>query len=171
MTSAEVLRIAPISGSYTELQFDARGNSTWIKFTDDDCEEWCGVFGGGMTSESIVANSEASPLAFVVSAGQGYLVDVNARRVLLKTSTSQLTSALFVPQSARVVACDWTNIFIFEPDGSVWDSGRVSFDGINVTEVTPERAKGNVNDLSDNWPEFVLWLSPPSFSCSWRYRE
>jgi len=119
----------------------------------------------------VVAASGTSSLAFVVSAGQGYLVDVDARQVIHKSKTEQLNNAFFVPRSNKVVACDWTNIFVFTREGLVWDSGRVSYDGINFAEVSDELVRGTVNNLSDEWPEFVLQFDPISYSCPWRYRE
>ena len=168
MASAEVLRVRPISGTIPEIAFDALGNTTWVKFTDDNFEEWCGVFGGGLNSSSVVTCSSEAPRAFVISTGQGYFVDIDSRSVIRKTRSNQLASAVFIPHSNRVVACDWTNIYLLGTDGSVWDSGRVSYDGIEFTEICDEHVAGRVNDLSDEGVEFRLRLNPVSFDCSWR---
>lgn len=171
MASAEVLRFRPISGTFPEIPFDAHGNTTWVKFTDDNFVEWVGVFGGGINSSSVVTCSSETPHAFVVSAGQGYFVDINSRTVILKTRSNQIASALFVPRSNSVVACDWTNIYILGLDGSIWDSGRVSYDGIGFTGISEGQVTGRVNDLSDDGVEFRLRLNPISYDCSWRYQR
>jgi hypothetical protein len=171
MASAEVLRFRPISGTFPEIPFDAHGNTTWVKFIDDSFEEWCGIFGGGVTSSSLATCSSEARHAFVVSAGQGYFVDINARHVIQKTKSDQITAASFIPGSYSVVACDWTNIYILGVDGSIWDSGRVSFDGIGFTDVTERQVLGRVNDLSDDGAEFRLSLNPVLYECSWRFQQ
>jgi hypothetical protein len=169
MASAELLRVRPQSGQFPERQFDAFGNTTWVKFTDDAFEEWCGVFGAGTNAASAVTCASAGAHAFIVSAGQGYFVDMNSRTLLHKTHSDRITHAAFIPGSGRVVACDWTHLFVLGVDGSVWDSGRVSFDGISFTEVTVDHVIGRVNDLSDDGVEFCLRLSPIHYDCSWKF--
>ena len=171
MASAEVLRFRPISGTFPEIPFDAHGNTTWVKFTDDRFDEWCGIFGAGINSSSVVACSTDGPIAFVVSAGQGYFIDINSRHLLHKTKSDQIAAAAFIPGSKDVVACDWTNIYILGASGTVWDSGRVSFDGIGFTEVTETQVRGRVNDLSDEGVDFRLYLKPISYDCSWRFPQ
>lgn len=171
MASAEILRVRPVSGAFPEIPFDAHGNTTWVKFTDDRLGEWCGVFGAGVGSTCLVTSSAEGRVAFVVSAGQGYFVDIDSRRMLHKTRSNQIVKAAFIPGSNDVVVSDWTNILVLGADGSVWDSGRVSFDGITFTEITEEWVKGVVNDLSEDGEEFLLRLNPISYNCNWRFPQ
>jgi hypothetical protein len=167
---AEILSTIPLSGSFDELRFDAKGDSTWVKFLSDDGTEWCGVFGTGISGHSGVDVSAEHSLAFVVSAGYGYLVDVDRRVVSYKTKSDQIVSARFIPRTQRVVACNYTNIFIIEDGRTIWDSGRVSWDGIEFQEVSQDRVSGRVNDLSDDWPRFSLELESLAYSCPWEFR-
>ena len=168
MASAELFRFRPISGMFPEKDFDATGKTTWVKFTDDDLDDWCGIFGTGLTSSCVVTCSTIGPHAFVASGGQGYFVDINSRTVLNKTHSDQITNAVFIPGSGDVIASDWTNLFILGPDGPVWKSARVSMDGIKFDEVTAEGVKGKVNDLSKDGVEFVLRFNPVVYECKWR---
>ena len=99
---AELLKSIPLSGTYPEVQFDVGINSTWVKFLDANYDEWCGVFGGGNSNYSCVEFSENSEQAFVVSAGQGYLVDIEERTLRYKTDLDDLT--LIAKKKERNVA-------------------------------------------------------------------
>ena len=169
--NAKILPTPPLSGTYPEQQFDVCGNSTWVKFTDNDYTEWCGIFGGGGTNSSYVCIQPESGLAFVISAGQGFLIDIASRRLLYKPDNEFLLEALFIPGTNRIVACDWTNIYVISDHGIDWDSGRISFDGINFANLSGNTLTGSVNDLSEDWPEFSLNLETLEYSCPFKYKE
>ena len=52
MVEAQILSQPPISGTVDEVRFDAAGSCTWIKFTDENYGEWCGIFGHGFGTSS-----------------------------------------------------------------------------------------------------------------------
>ena len=51
---AELLNISPILGEYEEHNIADSGNTVWLKFFDEKCVEWCGVFILGWCSGSSV---------------------------------------------------------------------------------------------------------------------
>jgi hypothetical protein len=166
---AEVLTKPPISGSVDEVHFSAVGDCTWVRFTDAVDTQWCGVFGPGCAGRrAAVVNPTGS--AFVVSWGQGYLIDVNTRELLHKTDCEWLISAIAVPGRDVIVACTFTELVAYSPLGRVWNSARVSIDGIELAEASRATVKGRVWNL-ERWVDFNLdiesWTYRSEFVCTW----
>ena len=164
MTKAQILSLPPVSGSIDEVHFDAVGNCLWVKFVDDECQEWCGVFGAGFGTFSKAVVTDQSGHCFIISSGQGYIVDVNTRGLLQKTENDALVSAISIPERELFVACDYTRLIAYSPAGVVWESERVSVDGINFIEVSELVLKGQVWNM-ENWVDFVLEID------GWKYHS
>ena len=97
MNEAHLLSLPPVSGSIDEVRFDAVGTCNWVRFVGDDYEEWCGVFGRGFTKDvKTVVNRYGH--CFVLSSGQGYIVDVHRRALLHKTQYGWLVSVISIPE-------------------------------------------------------------------------
>jgi len=163
MIKAEILSSPPISGSIDEVRFGPLGNCTWVRFTDSNREEWCGVFGPGHAARTATVANTAGQ-SFVVASGQGYLIDVNSRELLHQTQHVWLISAIAVPERDVFLACDYTNLLAYSPAGLLWESRRVSVDGITLSSATPSQVRGQVWNL-ESWVDFILDVD------SWQYRS
>ncbi len=147
---AEILNTQPVSGQYPEHAFNAYGNCLWVKFTDSDLMEWCGIFGAGSGGTSKVVHFPIQSAIFVLSHGQGYWIDVEGQKLIGKTDSDDLQDVVWPPDRDFLVASNWTNIFYINPMGILWDSGRVSWDGISFESCSSSMITGHVNDLSDD---------------------
>ena len=168
MVEAKLLSEIPLSGSIDELRFNATGNCTWVEFTDDSYNSWCGIFGHGVeTGHSSVAVNVASQ-SFVISQGQGYLIDINARRLLHLTENDWLISVVSIPESDIFIACTSTEIYAYASTGLLWESERISFDGIELNFSDNQEIKGKVWNL-EGWFDFSLklkgWVYQSEFKC------
>lgn len=161
---ATVLKVPPLSGDMEELQFDAFGTCTWVKFLDDDQQEFCGVFGGGDGNRSAVAALKNR--ALVVSLGLGYILDLSTRTVVHKTDCEHLTGVIAVEPCNLFVAHDFTNLLVYRDD-LIWTSHRVSMDGIKLEGVDGKLVHGKVFNL-ESWVSFTLDSSTLDFVCDWR---
>ena len=169
MPRVEVLTTPPISGTVDEVRFDAVGDCSWVRFADAVGAQWCGVFGPGcVRGRAAAVNPDGQ--AFVIASGQGYLVDVNTRKLLHKTACEWLIAAIAVPGRDVFVACTYTNLVAYSPLGCVWGSDRVSVDRIELAEVSGSKVRGRVWDLS-NRVDFDLdiegWTYRSEFVCGW----
>lgn len=171
MTQAKLLSQAPLSGTIDEARFNATGTCTWIEFEDDTYNNWCGIFGHGIqTGQSAVTINKIGQ-SFIISQGQGYLIDVNSRKLLHQTENDWLISVIAIADSDYFVACTYTNIYAYSPNGLLWVSDRVSFDGIELNTVKNKIVPGKVWDL-ENWIDFSLkidgWVYQSEFKCDWK---
>ena len=168
MTEAKILSSPPISGSIDEVHFAWAGNCTWVQFTDCEYEEWCGIFGQGEASSANSSLVDAKGNCFVIAHGQGYFININSRQLTHKTENEWLISAVSIPERDMFVACDWTNLYVYSDQGLLWQSQRVSVDGIIFTDVSKSQVKGQVWDLEE-WVDFVLnvdgWTYSSEFEC------
>ena len=168
MTEVQILSSPPISGTIDEFRFEAIGNCTWVKFIDDTYEEWCGIFGHGFYVNSNDAIVNDNGQAFIISGGQGYIVDVNSRNPLYKTDNDYLTSVVYIPESEFFISCSFTNLFAYSPQGLMWESDRISVDGIKFLEFDNKMVKGQVWNTQD-WVDFTLvvngWKYQSKFKC------
>ncbi|MFH1301032.1 MAG: hypothetical protein ABIK07_08220 [Planctomycetota bacterium] len=160
----------PLSGDFEEVCFDCHCNDTWVRFLDSENQAWYGIFGRGLSRTSQVLLMRGGPLCFVLSGGQGYWIDINRRNLISKTEDDYLENVTDVPGRELVVCSNFTNILFSTPDGLIWDSGRVSMDGISFEEITNNQIKGRINDLSEEGAPYVLQIDQPDFSCKWKYQ-
>jgi hypothetical protein len=81
--SALILDRTPRSGDYSEKHFGRTFNSKlWIKFTDNNEEEWVGCFSKQYPTADKVVTSSNNESAFILAGGNGYLIDIQTRELL-----------------------------------------------------------------------------------------
>ncbi len=114
---------------------DAIGNCTWIKF-EDATSNWIGVFGRGVASAETdqVEFFADRKYAFVIAGGQGYAVNVAGRTCTQKTSYDYLQSALSIPTSNFIIACDYKDLYLFSSTTTIWRSERLERDDFNLNQ-------------------------------------
>ena len=81
--SAEILTKTPTSGDYPEKHFGHNFNSQiWVKFMDNNFQEWVGCFPRPYQTFDKVLTDNTNETAFIVSGGQGYLIDISTRELI-----------------------------------------------------------------------------------------
>lgn len=165
MIRAAVLAAPPVSGLVKEVRFDASGDCTWVRFTDNETgAQWCGVFGNGDSrgAKTVAINTDGQ--AFVIAGGQGYLINTASRQLLHKTNHDYLQAAIAVPGKEVYIAGDFTKLYAYSSTGLVWHSPRVSVDGLSFTGATESQVDGLVESLDGKVP-FTLRLA------GWEYQS
>ena len=158
----EILSGPPVSGTIREHWFNARGSCTWARFNGPGGEEWAGVFGeGGSTRYRAAVLFNEQRDAFVVAGGQGYVVDLSARRLRYMTPCDYHVGVIAVPRRDLVIAAGFTDLYAYSSAGPEWRSDRVALDGIHFEAATPDALTGHVWQ-GEAWHEFRLDLR------SWR---
>jgi len=160
---AELVKERPISGEYEELVFDASGDSTCVKFEDSEYIEYLGIFGIGIGNNTIVAQN--NDRAFIISKGQGYVFDINERKVIHKSEEDNLLEVVSPNYNQYFVAYDSFSLFVFK-DNLVFENKRITSDGIKIISMENAIIKGQVCDFID-WVDFSLDLSTMDYNCEW----
>ena len=161
----EILTNIPESGSIEEVRFDATGDCTWVKFQDSDCLDWVGVFGLGFGGgKAVLGNSHG--IAFILSNGQGYIINVNSRKLLSKTECDYLNKVISSDAGDIFVASTDTDIRVYRKDCIIFSTERIASDGINLKSCNDNIVVGEVWGF-DKWYPFTLNIKNQKFECSW----
>jgi len=144
---AEIINNSPSSGDYPEKHFGLDFNSClWVKFMDNDFQEWVGCFSSNYRPFNKVLIDNANKTAFVVAGGQGYLIDISTRELLDEIEgVPGIESIIYTTNPEYFLAGSCCCIYIFDnrklikrydPDFTV--------DGIYFTEQNGQKAIGHL---------------------------
>lgn len=164
---AELLNQIPLSGSVEEKHFDAISNCTWVMFEDRDYCNWAGVFGYGWGGGTEVCLNE-SGLAFVLSNGQGFLIDVQSRNLLHKTECDYLKSVVALTNGDTFVASDDLHLYLYENGNLTHTTERIALDGIEFKCAGFGEVVGKLWGLNE-WHEFEFSVRKRELKSSWIY--
>jgi hypothetical protein len=82
----------------------------------------------------------------VVAGGQGYIVNVQAPSEYEIVRPNPIMQVLPIVERRMLVFVGYTDLRAYAPLGLVWQTGRISWDGITVAAVTQEHIMGTVWD-------------------------
>ena len=153
---AVLLEAPPISGTYPEQWYRAKGECTFALFEDAESEEWLGVFGnGGITQYSAAISFPTTACVLVIARGKGYAVDIQTKQLRYEAQCDYLVNAVEVPARDLIVACDFTRLYAFSSEKQLWQSDNIASDGIELGEVSESYVRGKVWQY-DQWLPFTL---------------
>ncbi|WP_207431451.1 hypothetical protein [Sabulibacter ruber] len=125
--SAEILASTPPSGYYAERHFgEAFVSPLWVKFTDNDYEEWVGCFSRQNEPLDAVLTDTVNETSLVVAGGKGVLVDVHTKEVV-----SELENVPLITSAIHTIHPEYFLIGTSDCIYSI-DSGR------NIKSIKPD---------------------------------
>jgi hypothetical protein len=146
--SAEILNQTPTSGDYSEKHFGHTFNfQLWVKFTDNNFQEWVGCFSRPNQTFDKVLTDNANETAFIVAGGQGYLIDISTRELLHEMEDIHVLESLIHttnPEYFLVGACYCIYIFDNRKLIKRYDP-NFTVDGIYFTEQRDQKAIGHLS--------------------------
>lgn len=145
---AELLKTRYDSGEYEEIYINVSIENVSVKFLDKFYSEYCAVFGGGSGSYCDISTGNNN--VFVISYGQGYIFDVNSRNVICKSQTDFLNMVIFEEKNQFFITHDNTHLYVYNDAHLLWESKRISLDGINILRFNHELITGTVFVYGDN---------------------
>ncbi|MEQ8475654.1 hypothetical protein [Fulvivirga sp.] len=155
MIKANILNDAPQSGSAPEVHFGEHFRQPlWVEFIISDIEKWYGCFSQDYHSGfNKVLLDERSKLAFVVSGGIGYLIDVNKRIVKYKTNDYPTIESLILTDTpSYFVAGAIYLIYIFDSNGLMKEiKPDIMVDGIYFKSQINGRAIGELTSAENQY--------------------
>ncbi len=118
----------------------------WIKFTDNNQEEWAGCFSKQYPTADKVVTSSNNETAFILAGGRGYLIDIQTRELLnLIDDLPTIESLVHTtgPEYFILGAC-WT-IYIFDTRKFIKQiDPDFTVDGIYFTDQRDKKAIGHL---------------------------
>jgi hypothetical protein len=142
----EVLPGLPGTGPLP-YQFRFEGQSTHseglvLKVTPDHGETWVGNFQRGDSGLSGAYGHPLETSVIAVARGQGYIVVTHQPTQYELVRSYPIRDVRRVPDLPLVLFADYTELTAYGPEGMVWMTPRLSWDGLRITEITPEVIRG-----------------------------
>ena len=128
----------PISGQYPEKHFgQIAPNCLWVKFVDNDKQEWVGSFEQSWIERGIfIINLTNKGKAFIVSGGLTFLIDINTQEQLNKTKISDTKTAIVDGQEENIYYSNGFDLRYIDIKGNdfvLFDN--YYFDDIKLVEI------------------------------------
>lgn len=120
MTAQADIIYQPVSGQYTEKHFEVSKQDfkiqswTWALFTKSGGTEWTASFRGGETDKRQLELLNDTPFAFIVSDGQGYLVNVETEELVKPTSQDTIREVATNADKSLILFADSWKIFTID---------------------------------------------------------
>ena len=166
--TAEFLPSPPVSGTIPEAHFDSDIQEKefwiWARFTSDGDEAWAGCFRGGFFSFNTLIVVGDSADVLVVAGGQGYWVSLLDRAV--RYQHRFIAAAAAVPSQRAVVVADYVSLALLSTNGVVWDTRRVSLDGITFKDVSETLIVGEA-EVPDGFASFEVDVASGEVRGGW----
>lgn len=176
--AAEILSGIPSSGEYVEKHFgehfDAR---LWVKFTDNNCQEWVGCFAKPFYNGlDLVLTEEQNRFGFVVAGGKGYLVDIDKRAIVVELEEQPaIESAVRTESPDYFVAGTYYSIYLLNESGMVKEIRPEQIvDGIYFKSQSGNKAIGELATAENQYNsnvDFEFDLTTFELQLNYRKKE
>ena len=115
-----------------------------IKVTPRMGEVWLGTFAFGSFQNGVtgVYSCPDKESVCVISSGEGYIVRADDPVVWEEIGTCPILDVRIVANKELLLFADFTRITAYGQRGHVWTTGSLSWDGIEIVNVTPEHIRG-----------------------------
>lgn len=124
---------------------------------------WIGTFAKDLT----YPNSLNKVLAwinpnkiFVISSGVGFIVNVFAPTKYEVIGIEPIIQAIPIPEKNMFVFSDYTNVTAYSEDGMLWQTDRISWNGLKIDSIHNSYLQGTYFDVkNDEDSSFIVDLS------------
>lgn len=106
---------------------------------------WVGTFGSGYDSPYAVTGIYSHPDARSVcgiSAGQGHIVRTDDPTIWEEVKAFPILDVRLIPIRQLLVFADFTEMTAYGLSGMEWKTSRLSWNGLKITEATPDFIQG-----------------------------
>lgn len=141
-------RVAPSGGLNWQTQ--PSGSERLVKVSPTEGESWAGLFEPGVGRVTMVFATPSPSVVCVVVAGQAYWVPVLAPEEFEEIPINPVELVRPVPGGQVMVFMDFTRLAAYGPQGRRWLTEDLSWDGLEITEVTTNCIRGLAWDSPAN---------------------
>ncbi len=157
--SAEILKIIPTSGEFTESHFGESFNSQlWVKFTDNNFEEWAGCFSmESLSGLSFTLINKENTKSLIVAGGKGYLIDLDEKKLIIALDGNPLIdSAIRTSNPDYFVLGTFYSIYVLNDTGVLKEiRPDTIIDGIYFKKQTGNKAIGELASSENQYKNNV----------------
>jgi len=169
---AEILEKPPTSWFYEEHLFGNSMDLIWVKFLDDNYIEWVGAFDIWWRSPTnMIIQWKNKNLFVIIAWWQGYFVDTNKRKIILKTQKNDITNIIYNEYTKLFVLTNGLSLTVFDGSNEIWSSERISADGIAFNKQEWPIVKWILDDLSKNGCLFTFNVSTKELKNQWVLKD
>jgi len=129
-----------------------------VKFEPHDQRSWVGNFIRGLTGFDWVHEHPNGREILVVAGGQGYVVNPASHEVTSSFGGVLLDAHLYLPRNAIIFNHQDISFRAICQSGTLWESRRVSWDGLRSVQVIGNILSGEAWHFDDSWHRFELDL-------------
>jgi len=140
-----------LPGAVSVAQFHRKGQRTFregvvVRVTPTGGQAWVGNFQCGDGRLSGVYATPSPHAACVVAGGQGYVVPVQDPGAYQLVAAYPIGDVRSLLELGLILFADFTDIVAYDSRGCVWSTGRLSWDGLTITSVSPAGIVGKAWD-------------------------
>lgn len=137
-----------------------------IKFLPNNGEPWIGVFafGDSLRNEVCWVNPGPGPSQLTILArGRAYIASPNNPNSYIDVKSFPAITAIPVLSRGLMLFHDYTEIVAYDEQGLAWETSRISWDGIEIDEISDNTVLGRGWDApSEEWVQFNVDLTTGS---------
>lgn len=142
-----------ISVSENNEQFYSEGFV--VRFLKPDGTNWIANFKPGWSEFNFVKEYLASNRIIVIAQGQGYIMKPESPEPLhtFGLKIKEVTEA----ENNRIICADDCSLYLIDEEGGVWQSERISWDGIKDLTIQQNTVAGlSYYPMTDSWVPFTF---------------
>jgi hypothetical protein len=124
-----------------------------VEICPDGYMDWVGVFAIEYRSKMAVTHFSGlsdSEFVCIVAGGRGYVICAARPDIVKPVPSFPIVQVACCPALAQLAFADFTKIAIVDRSGTIWESRRVGWDGIRITEMTSDTIGGFAFDPFSN---------------------
>lgn len=156
-----ILKGLPPYGNPAE-QFSWSGEGEYreglvVEFKPKGLPDWIGNFQRGGTNQDYIVEHPNSDYCFVIAGGNGYVVDMNNRKLIEKFGEI-LKGFIVTEKKSEVIHNNSTDLIAYGAQGQLWQTKRLAWDGIRNMKLQDQYIYGEALDVDDHWVPFRVNL-------------
>ena len=145
--------------AFSATGMGAQSEGFVVKFFPSSGNDWVGNFQPGLSSLFEVVDHPNGVSSIVISGGQAYLVNPESEKCEQEFG-GQIETIIPLPDQSALIFGNGLWFEAIGPDGFLWKSRRISWDGMqNVRQQDLSLIGESYDPMSDGWSEFNLDLT------------
>lgn len=129
-----------------------------VRFLPGAEGEWVGNFQRGFCSFDGVCMHPDGRHVLVIAGGDAYVIDP-ANQFVTQSFGGEVESCTSLPGNCGLLLSNPLGIELIGPQGPVWQTRRLAWDGLRVLGVSAEEVFGEARHFDDSWHAFSVRLS------------
>jgi hypothetical protein len=138
----------PLNKGGLILEMDS--DQLFFEVTPFDGKSWTGSFESGPGGRTGVFATPSAEVLCVVAKGQGFWIPVLSPTSFEAIRAVPIKEILTVPRRRILIFVDYTKLAAYGEDGFLWQTDRLSWDGLKITEVSADMIRGMAWDSPAN---------------------